>query len=200
MLLRTMVLLMAASLLLNGCGRPTPPSRFFMLNPVAVPSADTIAGQKVLLGISPLTVAPYIDRSQMVIRSSENQLSLSELDKWAEPLEDNIAQVIVTNLNRSLPAVQAFVDAHRRLPTKYRINIRILRFDSDEQGHVRLQAQWSLLDMDGQDEQYLSFNEAAIRVQASSGSPADIAIGMSEAIGQLSEQMAKKLSPLLLKQ
>jgi len=196
-MMRIIFLLLTSSLLLSGCGKPTPPSRFYMLSPVASLTASDIAGQKTLVGITPAVVAPYIDRSQMVIRSSENQLSLSELDKWAEPLEDNISSVIAANLNRQLAAVQVLVDSPRRLPTSFRIDIRILRFDSNDKGHVRLQAQWSITDVRKRDDKNLGVHDADISVQAASATHADIVIGMSEAIGELSEEMAQQFSTLI---
>ena len=143
-------------------------------------------------------ISPYIDRSQMVIRTDKNTLSLSEFHKWAEPLEDNIATVVAANLNQLLPQAQVLLDPRSRLPNHYRIEIKVSRFDSDSAGHIRLLAQWVIIDASQRDLAYVVVKDANIKRDAVSGEHAAIAQGMSAALAQLSEEIANALKPLLV--
>src|SRR5580704_4660938 len=78
-------------------------SRFLILAPLArganpaVTTASTPARQ-LAIGIGPIDFPDYLRRSQVVTRSSPNQIELSTVDRWGEPLDKNFQRVLSENL------------------------------------------------------------------------------------------------------
>src|SRR4029450_11406568 len=88
-------------LVLSGCFGSTPPTHFYLIPPLT--SGDTAppasAGQRDLtLAVGPVTVPPYLDRPQLVTRTSRAKLTLADFEQWAGPLEDTIARVSADGL------------------------------------------------------------------------------------------------------
>src|SRR5262249_24644430 len=96
-LLRTRVLIPCgvALLVLSGCLGSTPPTQFYLLPPLTgaeTAPAASAGGRDRTLGVGPVTVPPYLDRPQLVTRTSRAKLVLADLDQWAAPLPDTIAR------------------------------------------------------------------------------------------------------------
>src|SRR4030095_16041077 len=93
---RVLVLCGVALLVLSGCLGSTPPTHLYLIPPLS--SGDTAspasAGQRDLtLAVGPVTVPPYLDRPQLVTRTSRAKLALAAFEQWAGPLADDIARV-----------------------------------------------------------------------------------------------------------
>ena len=89
-----------ACLSVSGCVNFSPmsdPSRFFMVTPLPQSEQsrpDTDKVNSVFLGIGPIRFPAYLDREQIVTRTAQNRLDISENDRWAEPLEENFTRVL----------------------------------------------------------------------------------------------------------
>src|SRR5215468_10622748 len=82
--------------LLSGCGGSAP-SRFYTLDPTAVPEGAPAASYAVAVG--PVSIPAAVDRPQFVVQSAPNRVSLDEFNRWAGPLDENIARVVAGNLS-----------------------------------------------------------------------------------------------------
>lgn len=129
-----------AAVVLAGCGS-TPRSNHYLLTSGAedVPTGDTPS-----LGVGPVTVPEYLNRDPLVYRRSQNQLQISNEERWAEPLQDGITRVLALNLAAQLNTgnVQAFPYHARRRPD-VGVKLRVLRMDA-EASSARLVAEWLL--------------------------------------------------------
>ena len=85
-----------AVLLLAGCGADS--KSFYVL------TADGPApsGGGTGIGVGPVTLAEYIDRPNLVIAESPNQLAVAENHRWAGDLSASITRVTAANLGRRL--------------------------------------------------------------------------------------------------
>jgi uncharacterized protein len=104
--IRVLVLCGVALLGLSGCLGSTPPTHFYLLPPLT--SGDTAspasAGQReVTLAVGPVTVPPYLDRPQIVTRTSRAKLTLADFEQWAGPLADTTARVLSEDLALLIP-------------------------------------------------------------------------------------------------
>jgi uncharacterized lipoprotein YmbA len=82
-----------ALLVLSGCFGSTPPTQFYLLpSPTGVDTAppSSAVQRDLTLGVGPVTVPPYLDRTQIVTRASRAKLVLADFDQWAAPLQDTI--------------------------------------------------------------------------------------------------------------
>ena len=100
------VILFTIASILQGCtiiGKGTAqPTQNYVLNslysdetqPRAVADLTDIG---ILVG--PVRMALYLDRSDIVIRDSQNQIRLAEFSQWAGPLQENFSRVLAENLS-----------------------------------------------------------------------------------------------------
>jgi hypothetical protein len=146
-------ILIVALLAVVGCGT-TRPSNFYQLDE---PAATRLSGLErgIAVGIGPVTLEPYLDRPQIVIRGAGHKLELSEFNRWAEPLNDSISRVIIVNLSNMLESTRVFKVPRRNktIALEFRIEIEFARFDGMLGGDALLVARWTLY---GRDETALS--------------------------------------------
>jgi len=183
--------LAAIVLTIAGCGT-TPPTRFYTLSPeIPVPANTQQVQQKVIIGIGPIEVAPYLERNQIVTRTGPTRLEVKEFDRWAASIESNIEDVLAINLSRLLPDTRPIVRPWPDADAQYTILIKFLRFDSDAAGNVQIQASWGI---QSQSTQSMALIRDADIFQPSVGTDyTAITENMSTALATLSTQIAAEL-------
>jgi uncharacterized protein len=171
---------------LSGClGPRQDTSAFFVLSPAPAPTAGTPL--PISIGLGPITLPGYLDRPQIVVRLDDNQLALSDSDRWAEPLSDNVTRTLEANLAALLPgSTYVHYPWYASAAPDYAVALEVRRFEADAAGAVVLDATWRL-SRGGSvvDRQVARLEEAA-------GGPERVAAvaAQSRALGQLSAQIA----------
>lgn len=115
-----------------ACGS-TAPSRFFALTALEpqaaqgeVPAASVIESVR---------VADYLQRPQLVRRSSKVEIEVDEYSRWAEPLDLALARVLAQDLRVHLAAQPA---------SGTRVNCVVTRFEQDADGRAVLESTYTL--------------------------------------------------------
>ncbi len=132
----------------------TAPSQYYLLRPssadpstAAGPAGGDRAGQ-ITLAVGPVRIASYLDRPQIVTRGPGSQVEIAGFHRWAEPLKDNIAGVLVDNLSLLVPTEAVTRYPLQRRRTDLRVEAEVTRFDGALGGQVVLEARWSLFGED----------------------------------------------------
>jgi uncharacterized lipoprotein YmbA len=99
------------------------------------------------LGIGPIRMPLYLDRSDIVTRDSQNQVVIAEFAQWAGPLQENFSRVLAENLSVLLATdrVAVFPFARSTQPD-YNVTVYITRFDGTTGDKAHLRARWTILD------------------------------------------------------
>ena len=151
----TTVALISLWIMLGGCGR-SPASRFYVLSPLPESEKDMqVKTDKgcYAIGIGPITLPDYTDRSEIVTRISPNKLSLGEFDRWAEPLVDGFPRILMENLSSLLCADPiTLYPPTGPISIDYRVEVEVIRFDGTLGESASLIARWTL------------FNEKKMRI------------------------------------
>jgi uncharacterized lipoprotein YmbA len=84
----------ALAMLVTGCAS-TPASRFYTLSASPGPAATS---SDLSVAVGPVTVPAAVDRPQIVVSTGPNQVHLDEFNRWASPLQNDIARVVAENL------------------------------------------------------------------------------------------------------
>jgi uncharacterized protein len=189
-----LVPLVASLLGLGACA--SAPSRFYLLNTLS--TSETIKGpgaaQGPVIGVGPITLPKYLDRPQIVTRVGRNQLALSEFDRWAEPLQDNVLRVLAEHLACLVPTEQVLRQACPRSATlDYQVTVDMRQFDGSLGGESRLLALWSVLD--GAELPLLS-QRAFLNVPVGWGDYDAMVAAMSELLARLSRDIAVAIQRL----
>jgi len=139
-----------AAVLLTGTGcATTPPPTFYQLEE---PASNILSGldRGVAIGVGPINLAGYLDRPQIVTRTTAHELDLSEFNRWVEPLKDSVARVIIVNLSNMLETTRIYAIPRRNIdiPLAYRVEIDIPRFDGKLGADSILVARWTIYGRD----------------------------------------------------
>jgi len=123
-----------------GCA--SSPARFYTLSATAAPAAET---SKLSVAVGPVSIPTAVDRPQIVVSTSPNQVTLDDFNRWASPLQDNIASVVAENLVALLgtPRVTLFPQT-LGADADYRVQIEIRNFESAPGKYASLDAVWTV--------------------------------------------------------
>ncbi len=187
---KAVVVVAVTAMILGACAETRPPE-FYTLSSLRGSGGGLVpGGAGPSIGIGPISLPQYVDRPQIVTRSSPNRLALAEFHKWAEPLSDIFARVLADNLGILMATDQIVVLPRRRnLPIDYQIEVDVTQFDTDIDGKTRLVARWTLFGKGGREA--LLTGESSISNTAAN--PADyesIVAAMSRAVEALSREVA----------
>jgi uncharacterized lipoprotein YmbA len=180
------VITIAALVASVGCLSPREDtSAFFLLS--SIPPAGAPAPLQAAVGIGPIVLPGYLDRSQIVVRLSDNQVALSDADRWAEPLAANLQRTLEENLAALLPGA-SFID-YPWYPAEapdHAVAITFRRFEANATGAVVLDATWQVTSSG------TSASEQTTRVEEPPAGPdrgAAVA-AQSRALARLTEEIA----------
>jgi uncharacterized protein len=131
----------AFAILVAGCGS-TPASRFYTLSASPGPAAPS---SDLSLAVGPVTVPAAVDRPQIVVSTGPNQVRLDEFNRWASPLQNNIARVVAENLVAMLGTPRVTISPLTlSAGADYRAAIEVQRFDSALGEAAMLDVVWTV--------------------------------------------------------
>ena len=203
--MRTLVFSLLTAVLLvgllstMGCirleGRTGRETRFYLLSATAEKTESAKIPEMVnesIVGVGPFSLPEYLNRSQIVFRKDSHQVELSSFHHWAEPLEENFARVLASNMGRQISEIQWLLFPWKiESVLDYRIQGEVLHFEGQRNGTVVLEVHWFLMSSDGQVElQNLSRFEVAVE----GGEAADVVVAMSQAVADLSRDIARTIA------
>ena len=185
---RIMALMIVAALFtVAGCAT-TPPPTFYQLEE---PASTQLSGLErgIAIGVGPVNLASYLDRSQIVTRAAAHTLELSEFNVWAEPLTASISRVIAVNLSNMLQTTRVFLLPRRdtAIPLAYSVTLDIPRFDGRLGGEALLVARWTLYDPE---EKALVTRVSIIAESSGGGAYESLISAQNRALKKLSKEIA----------
>ncbi len=173
---------------LSGCGT-SQKTDFYQLY-VEADHALTGVEKGDVIGIGPIHLPEYIKRPQIVTRTSEHSLNVSEFNRWIEPFSDAITRVLVINLSNELASNRIFwlPRTDRQYPLDLRVAVDIGRFDGELGKEVTLESRWIVFDRDDNPLQtHISIIHEPIQGQTYEA----LVIAMNNALNNLSQEIAQ---------
>jgi uncharacterized lipoprotein YmbA len=172
-------------------------SKFYVLTPqpAAGQLSPASAGAGLSLGLGPITMPAYLDRPQMVTRIGPNELRLSEIDRWAEPLGANFAHVLAQDLTMRLGAarIHAF-PWYSSTRIDYQVEVAVHRLETDASGRSELAAHWTITD--GRNKNLLDSGDTTVAQSSAPGDTAASTAALSRSVAALSDQIVATLRQL----
>ena len=134
-----------AALLLAACGGLAPQESYYTLS-AQLAAPPTAADSQLSLYVGPVSVPEAVDRTQMVLRTSPNQVEISDAHRWAEPLRTAIARVLAETLSRELRTAHVLASRQGATgPVDYRIAVEVQRFESSLDTGATIDAVWTIV-------------------------------------------------------
>lgn len=194
-----------AALLVAGCEIAAlgeqPPTRFYVLGtledrpPAVAAPAAAVADRQVSIGVTTFAFPPYLQRKQIVTRSTTNQLVVEQFHKWGSAPDEEFNRALTANL-RVLDPGAAFLQPPFRagLTPDYEIRVAVQRFERLADASVVLDAHWVILRAG--DTRPQASQAAQIRIPGVAADIPAVVTAMSAAVVTLSEQVAGDVSRL----
>lgn len=189
----SLAVLAALLLSLTACLGSTPPSHFYLLEPVDQAERSrpvSEATRNLIIALAPIRIPKYVNRPQIVTAIGKNAYKLNELNRWAEALDDNIARVLAQDLTVLVPAeVVTLNGSSRSKQAAFRVHVNILEFHVDPRGQAGLTAQWNV----SRGEQQVVVRQVAYHVPASTTDYRVMVEALNQCLNRLSRDIASAL-------
>lgn len=185
-----LAILFGAAALAAGCGT-SPPARFYTLNATAAPATSP---STLFVAVGPVTVPAVVDRPEFVVNAGPNELRMDDFNRWASPLQDNVARAVAENLVAILgtPRVILFPQPLASDP-EYRVVIEVRTFESVPGNSASIDAIWSIRRAkDGKTQT----GRTSVREKVSDSSYEGLAAAHSRALARLSQDIADAILAL----
>nr|WP_298142484.1 PqiC family protein [uncultured Pseudomonas sp.] len=140
------LVLLCSALVLQGCAQWLPyQTQFYQLEQGEPKLPKSDKGPAVLLG--PLTLADYLQRENLIQREPDDSLTVSQRERWAGSLEDDVGQLLLRQLAGQLNTSRIVLYPDRvGFDGEVQVLVHISRLDSGAKRPAVLEAQWRLLD------------------------------------------------------
>ena len=177
------------AVLAAGCA--TPASRFYTLSTTPAPAVTPVAYS---VAVGPVTIPSVIDRPQIVVSTSANQVQLDEFNRWASPLQSNIGRVVADNLASILGTARvSLFPQTMSASADYRVAIQVQRFDTVPGDAASLEALWTITRAkDGT----AQTGRTSVRESSPSGGYDGVAAAHSRALARLSRDVADAIQAM----
>lgn len=185
-----------AVVMLAGCAR-TEPISYYQLSSrqdaAGLPGGG-LTGESFTLGLGPVQLPEYLERIQLVNRTSANRLQIVNSQRWAEPLAAGLPRVLGEDL--ALLLGNARILNHpwpRSRPVDRQVVVNLLQFEGGHDGTALLTARWTVLD--GAGTVLLDGQRSRFQVAATPGAES-LTAALSEAIWLFAGEIAAALANL----
>jgi uncharacterized lipoprotein YmbA len=168
-------------------------TRYFTLRPLAVPERQPVSGFDRTVGIGPIVVPDHLEHG-LVTRIAGDEIAISDLDRWAEPLHDLLGRGLRQNLIALLRTerIQSYPWDLSTTPD-IAVSLEILHFERTAQGMADLAVRWTL--ERGADRAPLLTQETRISKPIKGTDTRAVVAALSEALVTLSRDIAAAVRP-----
>lgn len=177
---------------LGNIGKESDPARFYTLRATLDENARTQAAlPHLVLGVGPVSIADYLDRSQIVVREADTRLELAEFDRWAGNPGKEIQRVMVANLAAALGTERIVGYPWKSgVAPQLTVELMVERFEYTQDGQVLMAAGWQVYGDSGRS--IVAFRRSLLQQPAARDYTA-IAAGLSALLGELAQEIALTL-------
>jgi uncharacterized lipoprotein YmbA len=182
-------------MVLLGCAS-TPPTRFFVLSSIS--GSEKIGsrmGERCFaIGIGPVKLPEYLNQPEIVTRITQNEVTVDEFAKWAEPLEDNISRVLAENLSSLLCTRSIAIFPWKGgTPIDYRIDVHVIQMDGMLGKSASLDITWSIVDGTDRKKLPLITKRSTYREPTGGGDYGTFVSAQSRNLASLSREIAEMI-------
>ncbi len=187
-------------LLVLGCASsPTP--RFYTLSSLQGGGSERrgfASDQGPVITVGPIKFPAYLDRTEIVTRSSSNRITLSDFDLWAGSLAEDFSRALAENLSvlLSTEIVTVYPRLHPEF-AKYQIGVDVIRFDGPLGGDISLIARWAIFE--GKEKKLVSVRKSTIIEPSGEKGYEAMVAADSRALEKLSREIAETIKTFFKK-
>jgi len=189
------ILTLLIGALFSGCAG-SQPARFYSLHPLQGLPERKEPGRNQIIAVGPIRFPDYLNRPEIVTRTAQNRMNLSEFHLWAGNLPEDFATALIDNLSALLSREGIILVPNRVRPgvVDYQLVMEVLHFEGPLGGDVSLVTRWTIVKT--KDKQWLFVQSSSIS-EPSGGPGYDAFVGaQSRALERLSREIADTIKAL----
>lgn len=194
---RRLLFLGLGLLFVLGCAS-SPPTRFYTLSSVQEGGKgprESTSDQDLVIVVGPVQFPEYLDRAEVVTRSSSNKIMVSDFDLWAGSLAEDFNRTLAENLSVLLATESVFVYPRLRPGSaKFQITLDVIRFDGSLGGDVSLIVRWAILE--GKERKVVFLHKSVIIEPSGEKGYEGMVAADSRALEKLSREIADAIRKL----
>jgi uncharacterized lipoprotein YmbA len=193
------VLIVCFLLLVSCLGKGTQkPTEFYLLQPLnpSIEEQGAATGEGIVLAIGPVRARDYLNRPQIVTRTSTNEIKIHDFHYWGEPLSTNFTAVLAQNLSVFLSTDRIIIFPYRskqELPLEYQVAVDVIRFDGEPGVEAKLLAQYYILEFKENEKKQIVTRQASFSKPLADKSFETLVAAMSELVADLSREIAEEI-------
>lgn len=173
-----------------SCGGNPAKENYYTLSTPQAPSSA--AANAISVYVGPVVVPEAVDRVSMVLRTSPNQVEISDAHRWAEPLKSAIPRVLAEVLMRELGTSRIMATRlGAAQAVDYRVAVEIQRFDSSLEQGATVDALWTVTATKGG----VKTGRSTVTEPAAARDPAGLAAAHSRALEMVAREIAGAIRP-----
>ena len=184
-------LLTIVAIVFCGCVR-SPAPRFYALSSIQEGqdlSSRRSPAKDAVIGIGPVKLADYLDQSQIVTRTSNNQVVKAEFDRWVGPFKDNFINVLADDIGFLLSTERIYLYPWRNsVPIDYQVTVEVVRCDGRLGDAAWLETRWSIFR--GPEKKLLKTSRSSISEPVTGADYGHLAAAQSRALAKFSQEIA----------
>jgi uncharacterized protein len=188
---RLKVVLAIVAILCCACVR-SPAPRFYALS--SIQEGQNLSSRRsptkdAVIGIGPVKLADYLDQSQIVTRTSNNQVVKAEFDRWVGPFKDNFINVLADDISFLLSTERIYLFPWRQsVPIDYQVTVDVVRCDGRLGDAAWMETRWSIFK--GPEKKLLKTMRSSISEPVTGADYSDLVAAQSRALAKLSQEIA----------
>lgn len=193
-LLKALMIFSMATLLTACLSNASQQTYFYVINPIPENTEGlemAARGRPVAIEITSLSLPQYLERPQIVTRSTAHQLDINEYHRWGGNLRKNISRVLAKDLSIYLNTPDIFVVPHvSQQRITHRLMVEILAFEQRPDHVVTLSSRWTIKGLDQATTDIVKTEDLQVRLSGNTQFE-DTVDAMGQLIGMLSHSIAE---------
>lgn len=160
-------------------------------------SATTIANRPSLEAhVRSVSIPGYLDRKQLVARTTANEVDVLDHFLWAESLDKEIARTVAANLRQLLGSSQIVALDSELAPRSsgWKIDLEITRFELDQNNQVILEGLYLVEQRDATAKSRNQSFRFTAHVATTGDRKATVVAAMNTCLDELSQDIARTLA------
>ena len=181
--------------LLAGCST-SPPAQFYTLTPTSAGAGESLVSSPFAhaIAVGPVSVPEAVNRPQFVVRDGPNRVVVLELQRWAEPLRDGIAESVAGYLSRDLGGARVTPMTQSAANTaQLDVSLDVQRFDMIVGDAAAIEVVWTIKARNAASAPITGRSEARESAQGPGDAYDALVAAQVRALASVSREIAERL-------
>ncbi len=183
--------ILALVLVVAACVPPQKPISYYNLAVLGGEKKGDARTARLRIQVREVSLPQYLDRSQIVVRTSLNRYTVSDSHTWLEQLPAAVARVLAEDIGARLGTPSVYTPS-QMVPYKldYLVDVDIFRLEPVADGAVELDARWHLFRGTSR---VVDSRRLRLRIPVTAGEYEAYVAGMSDALARLADDIAEAI-------